>query len=300
MIHPMKWMVFHRMLAIIFIKHPRAARRIRAIRWRVRIMSKIVFFDLETSGLDKDEHAIVQIGAIAFDVATFTEIERIDIRVKFNFAKASPRALAINGVANRAMEMGGIPPIDEVPDTVKELTDGAFNVFKTMANSWNETAIMPTVAEKQFSQFLKRHATVSKISKAGNLYQVTQLAGHNATDFDMPFLRAWYKRLGKFMPANWFAMDTLTMALANQMIGGIDYADLKLETLLRHHGIAESQTHDALSDVAQTAALCQMLYHRIGFDNEIEADKNEASEKAQQAINGIPADVKKEMKYNAD
>ena len=111
----------------------------------------------------------------------------------------------------------------------------------------------------------------------------------------MPFLRAWYKRLGAFMPANWFAMDTLTMALANQVIGGVDYADLKLETLLRHHGVAESQTHDALSDVVQTAALCQMLYHGMRFDNRIEADKNAASEIAKHVLAGLPADVQKQM-----
>ena len=97
------------------------------------------------------------------------------------------------------------------------------------------------------------------------------------------------------MPANWFAMDTLTMALANQAIGGVDYADLKLETLLRHHGLAESQEHDALTDVAQTAALCHMLNHGIRFDNEIKADANLASEKAREIMSGLPMAVRQEM-----
>ncbi|MGB1250611.1 MAG: exonuclease domain-containing protein [Candidatus Promineifilaceae bacterium] len=55
----------------------------------------IVFFDLETGGLDGTRHPIVQIGAIAVD-AQFNELERYEALVKFKLTGADPEALQMN------------------------------------------------------------------------------------------------------------------------------------------------------------------------------------------------------------
>ncbi|NCC46919.1 MAG: hypothetical protein EOM16_07785, partial [Bacteroidia bacterium] len=52
---------------------------------------EVIFFDLETSGLEPDQHSIIQIAAI--DAVSGDEFTR---KVKFRKKLASPEALAVN------------------------------------------------------------------------------------------------------------------------------------------------------------------------------------------------------------
>jgi oligoribonuclease (3'-5' exoribonuclease) len=58
-------------------------------------MPRIVFFDLETGGLDPRRHPIIQIGAVAVD-ADLVAIESFEIKVQFSRKKANRDSLRKN------------------------------------------------------------------------------------------------------------------------------------------------------------------------------------------------------------
>jgi len=192
------------------------------------MVSKTVFFDLETGGLDPARHAIIQIAAIAID-ATYAEAETFEVKIKFRPENAEHDALSVNSYD---------------------------------AEVWEREAISPVEACARFSRFLSSHATVCMKSRKGSDYYVAQLAGHNAAAFDGPFIQAWYKRLNAFLPASYRVLCTMQRAM--WMFHGSDAArcprDYKLETLCRHFGISIDGAHDALGDVRATVRLSRALH----------------------------------------
>ena len=126
---------------------------------------RLVFFDLETAGLDTSS-AIIQIAAVAVD-SQLRELEIFETKIRFDVASASPEALSVNSFE---------PTI------------------------WKRLARQPKDAGRQFSDFLRRHATVDMTSREGKPYQVARLVAHNAA-FDGPFIIQWYQDLGRFLPA---------------------------------------------------------------------------------------------------
>lgn len=179
-------------------------------------MKKVVFFDLETSGLNSWKHEIIQIAAVAVSSDDFSEIERFGpFHVEFDISKASPEALKINHY-------------DE--------------------NDWKD-AISQKELVACFRRFLENHKTVKMTSKAGNTYFVAQLAGHNINKFDIPFLRETFKRQDAFLPAAMIGLDTLQLAAWHFFTKSDKPPNLKLETLAKHFGIEFEGAHDAMADV---------------------------------------------------
>lgn len=263
--------------------------------------NKLVFFDLETSGLDAEAHAITEIAAVAVTVPDFQPVAdgQFFRRIRFQPGRANSMALLVNsfgeGIENREELITLIERRQQnVPFHLRGktefLTDDERRPLMAHARLWNDRAHHPRSAVREFSEFLKRHATVSKISRAGKPYQVARLAGHNVTQFDLKFLQNWYTRLGEFMPADYFAVDTIQMALQLKVFMGIPYADLKLLTLCEYHGIATTQTHDALNDVFLAVALCAAMHHKFVFDNSISdnAPIDEAAAAAKNILSGLP------------
>lgn len=84
------------------------------------------------------------------------------------------------------------------------------------------------------------------------------LVAHNG-NFDGPFLAAWYRRLGMFMPATHRVFCTMQRALwlfhEDRSLTPPD--DYKLLTLCQYFGVplVASDAHDALNDVRATLAL---------------------------------------------
>jgi DNA polymerase III epsilon subunit-like protein len=209
-------------------------------------MSKLVFIDIETGGLDSARHPIIQIAAIAFDTETAVECPggNFECKVKFREELCDPEALAL----------------------------------RYKPEDWTG-ALAPAVANDRLSKFLREHATVERVSKAGHPYLVAQLAGHNAAGFDVPFLRRWYERLNtedqqrkcprppRFFPASFHVLDTMHLALwkygGRTSAAGAQYPkSYKLADLCAHVGVElpEAQAHDALADVLATARLAWKLY----------------------------------------
>ncbi len=188
----------------------------------------IVFFDLETGGLNPRRHPIIQIGAVAVD-ADLSPIETFEQKVQFDARKANRHSLRKNHFQ--------------------------FGI-------WAREAIEPRAAARAFAAFLRRHATVSVLGRDGVPYFVAQLAAHNAA-FDGPFLQAWFAKLQVYLPANRHMLCTLQRALwrCNERPNEPQPRNLKLATLCQHFGVPlhAAAAHDALADAEATAALYRKM-----------------------------------------
>lgn len=187
----------------------------------------IVFFDLETGGLNGKQHPITQIGAVVVD-RELNEIECYERKIRFLEENCDPVALEKNHYD---------------PDV------------------WEDQAVGPKIAVAEFSHLLRRHADLNNISQKGRAYTSCQTAGHNAAVFDRQFLGDWYRRLGAYCPADWRVLDTLQLAqwwyFANERKRP---ANFRLETLCAEFGIElEGDAHDALVDVRATVELARAL-----------------------------------------
>ena len=211
---------------------------------------QIVFFDLETTGLSWRRHTVCQIAAIAMTEDLSTEVGVFEVKVKFRVEDASPEALEINSFD---------------PEV------------------WELEAVGPRQAERLFSEFLKAHATTkmrkkNPPKKGSPFYYVARGAGHNAAAFDMPFLKAWYRRMDKFCPMAFLCRDTLQLALWLADFGIIETPEnFKVATLAAHFEIEHDEGHDALVDVRTTVGIARELRDAIvrstvNFPPEFEAD----------------------------
>lgn len=88
--------------------------------------------------------------------------------------------------------------------------------------------------------------------------------GHNAAEFDWPFLRAWYKHQDIFCP---IANEVLcTLQRARWWFAHAEHPEVappgnfRLGTLCGYFGVPlEAAAHDALADVRATVDLYRML-----------------------------------------
>ncbi len=189
---------------------------------------KLTFIDLETGGLNPLRHPIIQIAAIAVD-GTIRPLEAIEIKIKFDETKANKSSLRKNHYSRGRWATAGIAPLE---------------------------------AADALAKFLARHATHRAVSSTGKPFQVAQLVAHNAA-FDGAFLRAWYRRLKKFLPARFQVLCTMQRAqwYFAERPELEPPANYKLATLCAHFGIPHhaADAHDALHDVTAT----MLLYHRL-------------------------------------
>jgi DNA polymerase III epsilon subunit-like protein len=202
----------------------------------------LVIIDLETSGLDATQHDIVQIGAVALTPDMQQVAECFEVKVQFDVDGADIDALQVNSYD---------------------------------AEVWQNTAVTPEQALHNFCAFLRRHSYVEKTSKAGRPYKVAQVAGHNAHQFDWPFFWLWRARHGLdgiFVPADYFALDTLQMSLflRLKMSAGkpvMKSQSLSLSEISERLGldVNSDQSHDALYDAnLNTDVFFKMYSHLVG------------------------------------
>lgn len=191
---------------------------------------RLVFFDLETGGLDCKVHPIIQIAAIAVD-DSLDVIEEIEIKLQFDEASATKEALEVVGYSS---------------------------------HNWSN-AIPPAAACTRFANFLKRYTDIRMVSqRTGNPYKVAQLVGHNAASFDGPFIHHLFQAHNVFMPASYRILDTLQRAMWHFHERGIEVENFRLETLCNHFGVDIEGAHDALVDVRATVGLYRALVQPTG------------------------------------
>lgn len=182
---------------------------------------KLVFFDLETGGLEL-RHPVIQLAAIALE--DFAEVATFEAKIRFDEKVADPEALKLNSYD---------------------------------AETWRRESRPEGLVVNEFSAFLRAHSHCEMISKrTGRPYMVARLAGHNAAAFDAPRLQAMFKRHSAFLPAAYQVMDTLQLAL--WFTGGAR-ASYRLADLCTEYGISAAGAHDALADVRMCAQLARVL-----------------------------------------
>lgn len=230
---------------------------------------RIVFFDLETGGLDPLSHPITQIGAIAVD-EQLNELEVFQCKLTFHEGVCDEKALAMNGYN----------------ETV-----------------WAKEAISPLQACGQFGRFLSRYADIERMSeKTQNPYRVAQLAGYNAATFDGPFIQQFFKQERAFLPASYQVLDVLQRAKWHFHELGIAMPSLKLSAVAEHFGIKVENAHDALADVRTTIAVYKAM-RTVTFplvswaktDQNIPETLRELAEKAKTST-GIDFSIPEEFK----
>lgn len=198
-----------------------------------RLDQRLVVFDLETGGLDQHRNPITQIAAVAVDAGgrEWSEIEAFEVKVRFVEANADPEALALNSYDPAVWQLQAVPERE---------------------------------AAERFSTFLRRHAGLAKVSKAGRPYTIARLCAYNGSRFDGEWLATWYKRMGLFCPAACFEiLDPLPLARWMALGAADAPGDLKLASVCRWLGVPLVDAHDALADVRATAAVSRALVARL-------------------------------------
>lgn len=187
---------------------------------------RLVFFDLETTGLGPVKHEVMQVAAVSVDDA-LRVVDEFEVKVRVSWK--------------------------EVPKDVKHLTRYDREV-------WRREAVSPRVAALRFAKFLKTHATRTVEGERGPR-RVAQLAAHNA-NFDGPFLRAWSRRMKVEMPSAPRVLCTLQRAEWFFVERGVPRpGSLRLLELCKVLGIPfdERVAHEALADVRATVELYRRL-----------------------------------------
>ncbi len=188
---------------------------------------KLVFFDLETGGLDPKRHPIIQLAAAAVN-ESLEIVEEFEAKVKFDPRKAEPHSLRKNHYH---------PGI------------------------WAQQARQDIEVAKDLADFLKRHATYPMLAADGRTFRVAQLVAHNAA-FDAPFLTTWFDKLGIYLPAKRLVLCTMQLAmwhcLTNEEAPPVNY---QLATLCEYFDVPfhAAAAHEALGDVTATVG----LFHAI-------------------------------------
>ncbi len=192
---------------------------------------RIIFFDIETGGLNPKRHPIIQLAAIAVG-DDLEPIEAFEAKIRFDEGEANRNSLRKNHY-HRGL--------------------------------WAREAREPEEVARSFAEFLRRYATVPMLSSDGRPYFVAQLVAHNAT-FDGAFLQAWYERLRIFLPARYHVLCTLQRAMwyFHEHQDVPLPSDFKLATLCQYFGVTfhAASAHEALADVSATVALCQAIRKR--------------------------------------
>ena len=188
---------------------------------------RLVFFDLETAGLDPKRHPIIQLAAVAVD-CHLEVIEGFEAKIRFDRKKAAAHALRKNHYH---------------------------------PGRWASEAREAKEVAADFAAFLKRHATMPALSAQGKPYQVAQLVAHNAA-FDGPFLQTWFDKQNVYLPAKRLVLCTMQLAMWQFTLSG-DKApsNFQLATLCEHFAVPfhAAAAHEALGDVSATVGLFQSL-----------------------------------------
>lgn len=188
----------------------------------------IVFLDLETAGTNPERHPIIQVAALAVD-ESLSPVEAFEAKLAFDLRKANRQSLRKNHYH---------------PGT------------------WALEQKSPAAAARDLADFLRRHASLPKLSAKGSRYHVAQLVAHNA-EFDAPFLWEWFRRLDLYLPAHPKVLCTLQRALwyFAERPELERPKDFKLATLCDYFGVSfhAAAAHEALADVAATLGLYAAL-----------------------------------------
>ncbi len=202
-------------------------------------MSKILFFDCETTGLDPNRNGLIQL-AMIMDIDGET-VDELQVNMK-PFPDDVFQDKEGNQGTTKAKDMLRII----VPDTLETPTGIKINELSNY--------LPPQVALGQINAFLQRH--ISKFDKADKAY----IGGYNVP-FDIAFLSKFYEKCGdKYLGSyiNWKQLDVRSMIYMLDYEGSLRLDNYRLETACNHYGI-ELEAHNPLSDIRATREIFYKL-----------------------------------------
>jgi DNA polymerase III epsilon subunit-like protein len=188
---------------------------------------RLIFFDLETGGVDPKRHPIIQLAAMAVN-SHLEVVEAFEAKIRFDPKKAAAHSLRKNHYH---------------------------------PGRWATDAREAKEVASDFAVFLKRHASMPALSAQGKPYLVAQLVAHNAA-FDGPFLQAWFAKQNVFLPARRLVLCTMQLAMWQFCLSGEKPpSNFQLATLCEHFGVPfhAAAAHEALGDVSATVGFFQAI-----------------------------------------
>ncbi len=229
-------------------------------------LQKIMFIDVETTGLDPEKNEIIELAAVLtiFNVKTlkYQKIDKFHVKIK---------PLKTENVSQRALEIQGLVLEDfEKPEYLNPVT----------ANK---------MITDKFSEWSKSESPRDKML----------MAGYNAITFDSVFLRSFLKEYNEkpMHFSKWFYRgihDTYHEVLSNYALFShydkfpkreelVEYEEngenkikkttkvsFTLASVCRHWGIKLENAHTAQADVEATIKVSEFLYSMLRKKIEIE------------------------------
>jgi len=201
---------------------------------------KLIFFDLETTGVDTVNDEIIQIAAVAVD-GDLTPVEEWEVKIRPSTA------------GRKKLEEAKAAGFDSVYDP----------------QVWAQNSMECRHAINAFASWLSHYPFNRNISKKGHSYWTAQLVGHNGAKFDGPFLFQVAKDLGVFIPASYLVLDTVQLSLwASLLRPTYKPPAHNLGALCEHLDVELLRAHDALEDVYATIGVAKQLLGRMLHDKE--------------------------------
>ncbi len=197
-------------------------------------MKKILWLDTETTGLDPNKNAIIQL-AMIMDING----EKVD-EIQLNFKPFLNDELIVNEELKITKKWRDF---DLGDNTILPATGISAQTLLSYRQP-NTTSI---------NAFLNKH--ISKFDKADKAY----VGGYNVP-FDIDFLNKFYEKshdtyLGSYI--NWKQLDVRSILYMLDYHSAIQLENYKLETACKHFGV-ELQSHDPMSDIRATR---EIFYH---------------------------------------
>jgi DNA polymerase-3 subunit epsilon len=211
-------------------------------------MKKILFFDVETTGLDPNRNGMIQL-AMLMDI----DGELVD-EAQFNIQPfpADMMPIGIAGMENNPQDISWL----ESKDTYADAFTPTGIIFKDIANFQK-----PYSASKQINNFLLKH--ISKFDKMDKAY----IGGYNVP-FDIAFLSKFYEKCGdKYLGSyiNWKQVDVRSLLYLLSYDDLISLDNFKLETVATHYGFS-LEAHNPMSDIKTTR---DIFYHIRSINTDI-------------------------------
>ena len=186
---------------------------------------KYVFYDLETTGKNKDWSQIIQFGAICVD-EQFKELDRFEIRCRVKTGLVpEPEALLVNNTSIEILENSNLSHYDLVKDIKRKIENWSPAIFF----GYNSINFDEEILRKTFFKTL--------FSAYG-----TQLDGNKRGDI-LNVIRSFHN------------YDNTKLKTAINSKGNISF---KLEDLAKENGI-DHKAHDAMGDVLATIDLAKFI-----------------------------------------
>ena len=182
----------------------------------MNLFKKVLYFDVETTGLDAGKHGIIQLAAL--------------------------------------MEIGG-EVVDSYSMKFQPHQGAEINLDALKVNGTNpeelKTRTSSTDAYWEFLRFLDKH--IKKIDKADKAYPAGYNVAFDLQFLDAWF-RHHGSKYGTGSYHNWKALDPLPLLRIWDYKDLISLPDYKLPTVCRYYGIHHN-AHDALSDIMATRVI---------------------------------------------